>query len=198
MQVLEEALLEPVARFFRFSAGMAHIPKGTALKAADLGCGPKIRFYHAAKQSGVVFDTYYGVDPLLDDAVVKEYADTKDIKLVKEPLDDKISIPAQSLDLVVGFAFLEHIDNPKQIVVDSVRLLKPGGKAVFTTPSKTAKGVLEFLSYKLGVISKREIDEHKTYFDRAMLVSMVDPKIATVHHEYFEFGWNNLFVIERK
>ena len=34
-----------------------------------------------------------------------------------------------------------------------------------TTPSKKAKPLLEFLSFRLGVINKEDILEHKNYFD---------------------------------
>lgn len=196
--LLEEALLEPVARYFRFSKGCSHIPLGRPLLVADLGCGPEIRFYHYARSRGVIFDTYYGIDPLIADNVVVSYENDTQVRLVREPLSTKISIKAGSLDCVVGFAFLEHIDHPDHIVRDSIRLLKPGGKAIFTTPSESAKGILEFLSYRLGLISKREIDEHKRYFNRDSLLGMINPQEVCAHHEYFEFGWNNLLVLTKK
>ena len=45
-------------------------------------------------------------------------------------------------------------------------MLKPGGLLVLTVPSWRAKPVLEFLSFRLGIVSRAEIEDHKRYFDR--------------------------------
>ena len=60
--------------------------------------------------------------------------------------------------------------------------------------------MLEFLSFNLGLISSREIEEHKTYFDKEDLIALVGPMTVPIemHHTYFEFGYNNLFVIKKK
>lgn len=197
---LDEEILEPVARAFRFGHGMNYVEKGKPVSVADIGCGPKVRFYHAAVKSGVTFQKYFGVDPLLADEVIAELQINPQIEIVKKPLADKIPLGDASVDYCVAFAFLEHIDNPEEILNDAIRIVKPGGKIVLTTPSFRAKPVLEFLSFKLGLISPREIEEHKNYFDERTLRAMVksNPDAAEVKHEYFEFGMNNLLIITKK
>jgi SAM-dependent methyltransferase len=193
----DEELLEPVVRKLRFSNGLKHLTKTDSLVLADLGCGPKIRFYHFALKRGVRLKNYIGIDPLIDSKILKDNTDPK-VKLIKNPLRNKIPLPNESVDCVVAFAFLEHIDNPKIIIDESLRVLKKGGKAIFTTPSFRGKKVLEFLSFKLRLISEREIKEHKNYFNKKVLFDMIDRgKKHKVSHSYFEFGMNNLLVITK-
>lgn len=196
MHILEENILEPLLRYLRYHKGLMHL-KNNSLNAytlVDLGCGPKIQFYQYAKQRGVQFKKYIGIDPLLITAARKN-----GLLLKKAPLTNNIPLKDESVDYIVGFAFLEHIDHPEKIIQEAVRVLKEGGKAVFTTPTPLAKRMLEFLSYKLGLISRREIEEHKTYFTKELLVSMLPKNLSVVYeHSYFELGMNNLFVIAKK
>lgn len=195
--LFEEELLEPIARKFRFGAGIAYIPKDNALDIVDLGCGPKIRFFHQAVQSGVKVKTYIGIDPLIKKTEIGKLP--TNAKILVKKMERSIPLPAHRADLVVGFAFLEHISYPAEILPDTLRVLRPGGLAVFTTPTPKAKNILETLSYKLKIISRREIEEHKTYFDRDSLLKMLKPVHAgcQIQHRYFEFGCNNLLVIRK-
>ena len=196
MAKFEEELLEPVIRPIRFNKGLKHIDHKNSVVLADLGCGPKIRFYNYATKNNVRFSKYIGIDPLVANHIMKKN-NKNNILLIKAPLKKRIPLKNNSVDYVTGFAFIEHIINPAEILIDSLRVLKPGGKAIFTTPSKKAKGVLDFLSFKLGLISKAGVREHKNYFEKNDLTGMVKVKNFYIHHEYFEFGFNNLFVIEK-
>jgi len=77
-----------------------------------------------------------------------------------------------------------------------VRITKPGGRIIITTPTKRAKNILEFLSHNLHVLSRREIEEHKRYFDKSDLLSFLkDSRIKRWKHCTFECGMNNLLVV---
>ncbi|MDO8497596.1 MAG: methyltransferase domain-containing protein [bacterium] len=195
MNLFEEAMLEPVARYWRFTKGIEHMEKDRNITLVDLGCGQKMLFYdfYTKKRSNI--NSYIGIDPLLRVSSTKSH-----IKLIKNSLAKSIPLSGASVDYVVGFAFLEHIDSPGSIIGESIRVLKTGGKAIFTTPTWKAKGMLEFLSYKMGLISRREIEEHRTYFNKENLLSLVKWASARIetHHAYFELGYNNLFVITKK
>lgn len=201
MKIFEEEILEPIARFFRFYESLPLLLKKRPKKLVDLGCGPRLRFLRFCSFYGYQPEEYIGVDPLLANDIVDKYSHRQDITIIKAPLDKDILIPENSVDCVVGFAFLEHIDNPSEIIAETIRILSPGGIAIFTTPSFASQAILEFLSFKLKLISPREIEEHKQYFDRHSLIKSIPKKDinkVSVAHRYFEFGLNNLFILKKK
>jgi len=65
-------------------------------------------------------------------------------------------------------------------------------------PSKAARPVLEFLAYRLGVVSEAEIRDHKQYYDRRSLIALLrDSGLAIERHRYFQLGMNNFLVATR-
>jgi len=64
---------------------------------------------------------------------------------------------------------------------------------LITTPSPAAKKVLEFLAFKLGIVSSKGVREHKRYYDKKSLRELCiragfdDNKIVV---EGFELGYN--------
>lgn len=195
MNIFEEALLEPIFRYWRFTKVIGYIEKNKKIVLADLGCGPHLRFFEFAKKKNIFFQEYIGFDPLINPI----YQNSKCLRLINEPLTKKIPLSDDSVDFITALAFLEHIDNPEDILKDSIRVLKKGGKGIFTTPSWKAKALLEFLSFKIGIISRREIEEHKRYFNKQDILKILkNEKEIKITHEYFEFGYNNILVIEKK
>ena len=52
-----------------------------------------------------------------------------------------------------------------------------------TTPTRIAKPVLEFLSYRLHLINEDEIREHKHYFNKAdiqEIIAVITPPVQNV------------------
>jgi SAM-dependent methyltransferase len=200
MKFIDEPVFEPFARIVRFMRGSLYIPRTKPLVLVDMGCGPKLRFFHFARRIGLRFKTYIGIDPLIEFGIISAFRDNPAIRLVKKHIGEKIPLPSDSIDCIMAFAYLEHIDNPRKIVNDMIRVVRPGGVIVLTTPSELSRPLLEFLTYKLHMISKREIDQHKQYFTREKLVSLVSPsnlRKVTLSHRYFELYLNNLFIIKK-
>lgn len=113
-------------------------------------------------------------------------------------LSDRIPLESNYADFVTLSAVLEHFDDPSSILQEAHRILKKGGTILITTPSPIAKPIAEFLAFRLGLISVREIAEHKRYFWRKGLVDMF--KVAgfkQIKHQYFFLYWNN-FVTAKK
>jgi len=78
------------------------------------------------------------------------------------------------------------------------RVLKNGGALIGTVPSKAAKPVLEFLSYKLGIVNEAEIRDHKQYFNKKDLLEIfAKAGFEKVEHRYFQFWMNNFFVASK-
>jgi len=81
-----------------------------------------------------------------------------------------------------------------------VRVLRDGGKLVLTVPGKRAKPVLEFLSYRLGIVNRAEIEDHKKYYDIIELENLAAEfsNLEIVRHKYFQLGMNNFCVMEKQ
>ena len=65
--------------------------------------------------------------------------------------------------MVTLLAVLEHLNYPLDMLREIARVLKPNGILLLTVPSHLAKPVLEFLAYKLKIVSEDEIRANKSY-----------------------------------
>jgi SAM-dependent methyltransferase len=84
------------------------------------------------------------------------------------------------------------------MVEEIARVLKPGGQVILTVPSLAAKPVLEFLAYRVGIVSEIEIRDHKCYYDRKSLAALFANSGLTIdRHHYFQLGMNNFLVATR-
>lgn len=201
MTFFQEEILEPVARYFRFKKTLLYVPKNRKIKLVDIGCGPKIRFFYFASRHSVCFYQYIGIDPLISSKELKFHKKQGSVVLHKQAFVQTFKINSNSIDCITAHAFVEHI-NPvtfNHVIKESLRILKPNGKLILTTPSPKAQKLLEFLAYRLKLLSKREIEEHKLYYDRTSLLDIVKKYNHTAtHHEYFQLGFNNLMVITKR
>ena len=90
------------------------------------------------------------------------------IELLRLPLGtDPLPFPDAAFDCVVSLAFLEHLapESVPLLLREVRRVLKPTGQFVGTTPHALADGLLRLLS-RLGLVSREEIDEHRSIFGR--------------------------------
>ena len=189
MKLLKEEMLEPVARWYRMWRAMTYLPKGR-LTLIDIGCGPEAVL---GRKIGRRLARYVGIDPL-----IKIGKHPGHWRFIKQSIDKKIDLATGMADVVISLASVEHVDHPREVIKEAIRILKPGGKLILTTPSPRAKKLLEFLSFRMGLISAREIREHKNYFDRLSLKKMlVSLKVSKIEHHYFELGLNNLLVVTK-
>lgn len=196
-----EPLLEKWARFFRFTKVdfviQEKISSKKKITLIDFGCGQDILYYkYIVNIFPEIIDklTYIGIDPLVDSQVLQHY---KNVKLINKKFE--VAKLSEKADVIVLFAVLEHVEDPTNLLHAATKLLKPDGVIVITTPSPLARYPLEFFSYVLGIIAKREIDEHKRYPDRAFLLGLRKKlKGLVFSQEYFELGLNNLCVVSKR
>ncbi len=199
-----EPWLEKWARLWRFAKivpYMGHLFSRTKedVTLIDFGCGQDTLLYTyllAEFPDSVRRLHYIGVDPLI--ATEKKY---NNVQILRKKFET-VSLP-QKADVITMFAVLEHVDDPVLLLKKALTSLRTDGRIIITTPSPRAKLILEFLAYGIGYISKREIDEHKRYPTRDSLFGYVktlqhEGFFITAHHEYFECGLNNLFVITKE
>lgn len=153
----------------------------------DIGCGDDasmlLRLAPLIKKG-------IGVNPKI--AISRSSLPTN-IELHEVFLPNHIPAPDKSADIVSMLAAIEHLTGVDRVLLEVTRILKPDGKFFLTTPTPAAKPLLEFLAFKLGIISSEEILDHKHYFSKKELI---DELIRAgfeenkIKHNFFEFGLN--------
>lgn len=181
-----EALLEPLLRSLRLRQVIAEIPPRSIV--LDIGCGRQAAFLHAIAPK---INQGFGIDFKVENAQVGN------IKTFQTILDDQLPFGDNYFDVVTMLAVLEHIEYEKPILEEIYRVLKPNGKLVLTVPSVWAQPVLEFLAFKLRIVDQGEILDHKRYYDRRRLrtVLTIDSPFRNFHHRYFQFWMNNFCTV---
>ena len=186
---MQEPFFEPILRKMRIRRVLPYIREHRDCQLLDIGCGWDASFLKSVEpyiKSGV------GVDfkaPILT---------AGKIRTERLTLQDHLPFTDASFDLVTMLAVLEHLENPKAILQEIYRVLRPGGNLVLTVPSRAAQPVLEFLAFDLGVVSRAEIADHKVYYNRATLTLLLEEVgLEVTTHRYFQLWMNNFCVASR-
>ncbi len=58
-----------------------------------------------------------------------------DFQLINEDVEEKISLPDQFADIIIGAEIIEHISNTDGFIEEVYRILKKDGNAIITTPN---------------------------------------------------------------
>jgi 2-polyprenyl-3-methyl-5-hydroxy-6-metoxy-1,4-benzoquinol methylase len=126
---------------------------------ADFGCG---------YQGGVMrfaLDVVASVT-LVDVTLDPELKARPNVVAIEGILPDVLEqVPAASLDAIICNNVVEHVWERRKLLSHVRRTLKPGGRAFINVPSWRGKWFLEFAAFRLGLTDRREIDDHKAYFD---------------------------------
>ncbi len=157
----------------------------------DIGCGWEARLLLDLQP---YISKGYGIDfkaPEINTEKIQTFQYTMDNKL---PFDDN------SFDIVTMLAVLEHLNDTLSICTEIERVLKKNGLLIITVPSKASQPVLEFLSYKLHIVSEDEIRDHKEYFDKKSLYNLFSKidNLEIIKHKYFQFGMNNFCIVKKQ
>jgi len=96
----------------------------------EIGCGEGRGLSLLANDA----TTYTAIDKIQEviDKLSKEYPKVKFIQTNIPPLGD---LADNSFDVVISFQVIEHIKKDKEYLKEIHRVLKPGGKAIITTPN---------------------------------------------------------------
>ena len=163
-------------------------------KIVDIGCGQEGEFLLRHKDRIM---QGYGLDYKINNHIIDN------IIFINNSQTKHLPISKNDIDVVFLNAVLEHLPQPKNVLLEALSLLKKGGKIVMTTPTPLAKPVLELMAYKLHIINESEIREHVHYYSRKDIEELIK-FLNTTHHvklfryETFELGLNSLIVIEKE
>lgn len=165
-----------------------YVPDGS--RVLDVGCGLDNWLVRSA--TGWTGDSF-GIDPDLDEVRVGTRGRRAEVGEIA-------SDEPGSFDAVTSLAVIEHL--PTDSVVDHLTairvVLRPGGLLFLTTPTPRSKPVLEFLAFKLHVISAHEIRDHQHYYDAAELVGLLERcDFDHIEHTSFQFGLNQRVLARR-
>jgi 2-polyprenyl-3-methyl-5-hydroxy-6-metoxy-1,4-benzoquinol methylase len=180
---MQEELLEPVFRKIRIGVVKKYLNENSVF--CDVGCGNGTFL----KTISPYISRGYGFDKK-----VNEHTDGNLI-YSNAYIDEKIPMGSGSVDCVTLIAVLEHLEKPESVLSECNRILKNDGIILITTPAPVSKPILEFLSFKLHIVSPAEIKDHKHYFTRRELSMILEKRgFANVQVKSFEFGLNNFAV----
>lgn len=202
-----EPCMEKWARLLRFSTALPYLRQALNINPRhkvvliDFGCGQDILLYNYLERyfaKDIQRIQYVGIDPLIPKSKAKR---RKNITLISTTFEKSNDIP--KADIITMFAVLEHVDDEFKLLESALKALCAGGVIILTTPSPFARFFLEFFAYRIGTISRREIDEHKRYPTRHSLLSLVKRLERkgyhlSINHIYFELGLNNLLIIHKQ
>lgn len=157
----------------------------------DFGCGHQALFLR-----GIASDIKQGVG--LDyDATPGPAAANVEIRNFH--FKDRFDYPEQTFDHITILAVLEHIplDQVDVLFREFLRVLKPGGSVLLTTPTPASKPLLEFLAFRLKIISAPEIADHKHYWNRNDVRALAERtgfQLGAYHT--FQFGLNSFAALQ--
>ncbi len=185
----QDSLFDKLLRWLRHRKVSKYIPKDSIV--CDIGCGSDAVFL---KKISCFIKQGIGLD--------KEVNNFKDanIELKQINVFKEIPLGDEATDVVAMIAVIEHLDEPQKILNEAFRILKQGGKLVLTTPTPLSKPILEFLSFKLGLIDKNEIGSHKNYFwtkDIKKMLLLSGFKKGGIKNYFFECYLNNLVIAQK-
>jgi ubiquinone/menaquinone biosynthesis C-methylase UbiE len=159
-------IILPVTRYLRMVNVFKYIDISCRMKVLDIGCGDGYFLKKLKNADG------YGIDKLLGDDA------------------NKMDFNNSYFDIVTMLAVIEHITNPEKIIDEIYRVLKPGGKFIFTTPKESAEF---FINLYVNEIE----DEHEIYYDYKKVEELTKGKFRIVKNHNFIFGLNQVFYLEK-
>ena len=158
-------------------------------RVLDFGCG----------QHGWNAQRIAGNSPLVD-GVDASLSAPKSIEHKVTLYPHLSDLPRADYQIVLALAVFEHIP-PFQLVdvlASLDRVTTQDALILGTVPTPSARPVLEFLSFKLGLIDPSQIKDHWVYYDDLWLKEIISLSPWRVKsYQKFQLGMNSKFILRK-
>ena len=186
---MKETILDKFLRKYRIRMVKPTIEKYNNCRLLDVGCG-----WEAKLLKSIENYIEYGIGIDFKPPKLK----TERLETVEVLLEKELPFENESFDVVTMLAVLEHLSYLEDILKEIYRVLKNDGRLIITVPSKIAKPILEFLSYKMHVIDRLEIEDHKKYYNKKDIFEAAKISNFIVEkHKYFQLRCNNFAILKK-
>jgi 2-polyprenyl-3-methyl-5-hydroxy-6-metoxy-1,4-benzoquinol methylase len=156
---------DPIYRAIAAALRTRHALGGLVL---DVGCGTGNLWPHLQS----LFDRYIGAD------VVRHRGLPAVLEFCPVDLDaGRVPLPDSEADVVAAVETIEHLENPRAFVRELVRLVRPGGWVVVTTPNQ-----LSLLS-KLTLVFKNQFNAFLDSCYPAHLTALLESDLRRIARE---------------
>lgn len=159
----------PITSRLRSHYGLKGIEKTNS--HLDIGCGDCLFLKKSPCKKRVGLDLRYG------DEIV-----------------DHLDFPDGSFENVSMLAVLEHIPEPRNLIREIHRVLKPDGNLIITTPRKAGERLIRLYGKDVG---KTGGHGHVAYYDKEKLSSLINELFIIHVYRRFLFGLNQLFICKK-
>ncbi|NLS52124.1 bifunctional 2-polyprenyl-6-hydroxyphenol methylase/3-demethylubiquinol 3-O-methyltransferase UbiG [Hafnia alvei] len=144
-------------------------------KILDVGCGGGILAESMAREGADVTGLDMGAEPL---QVARLHSLETGIKVtyVQETVEQHADVHAGLYDIVTCMEMLEHVPDPRSVVLACAKLVKPGGHVFFSTINRNNKAWLMAVigaEYVLKMVPKGTHDVKK-FIRPAELIGWID------------------------
>jgi SAM-dependent methyltransferase len=158
-------------------------------KVLDVGCGlgPYKHLFNTA------YSEYIGLD--IDQASHFGYGKTNVIRFDGQ----HIPFPDCSIDFIICTEVLEHVKNPKLLVDETYRVLKPGGSGIFTVPWSARVHYFPFDYYRFTSFVLKDMFHgfSCSITPRGTDITVIISKIVIVYLRNFQLKVNFLLLVFR-
>jgi SAM-dependent methyltransferase len=159
----------------------------------DFGCGAYLRTLRAVSPDG---RQRIGIDSVFKNQPPHMTVDQITVVGSFSDLNGYLDSQNKKIDCIISLACFEHFEtNDLRLVLKELAAVStPNVTLIGTVPTPPAKPVLEFLSYKLGLIDRSQIEDHRVYYDKETLSdALKDTGWILVEYKTFQFGMNSFF-----